>query len=40
VFDQESKQRIISVGDSTLLNQLEIEAKAYEQLYYQEYLKR
>ncbi len=40
VFDQESKQRIFSSGDSTAFKQMEKQARAYEQLYYEEYLKR
>lgn len=40
VFDQESKQRIYAEGDSTLYGQMETQARAYEQLYYEEFRKR
>jgi phosphoglycerol transferase MdoB-like AlkP superfamily enzyme len=40
VFDQESKQRIWQEGDSTRFGALEKEARAYEQLYYEEFRKR
>jgi phosphoglycerol transferase MdoB-like AlkP superfamily enzyme len=40
VFDQESKQRILSSGDSSQFSQIEKKARAYEQIYFQEYLKR
>lgn len=40
VFDQESKQRILSTGDSSIATQIEKQSRAYEQLYYNEYLKR
>ncbi|MES2558186.1 MAG: sulfatase-like hydrolase/transferase [Bacteroidota bacterium] len=40
VFDQESKQRIVSSGDSSQFRQMEKQARVYEQLYYEEYIKR
>ena len=40
VYDQESRQRIINGGKANLIPRMEKEARAYEQLYYEEYLKR
>jgi phosphoglycerol transferase MdoB-like AlkP superfamily enzyme len=40
VYDQESKQRIISEGDSANCKLMEQQARAYEQLYFEEYRKR
>lgn len=40
VFDQESQQCILSAGDSAYTSQIEKKARAYEQLYYNEYLTR
>ncbi len=40
VFDQESKQVIVKDGDSSQWLQLEMAARAYEQLYFEEYKNR
>ncbi len=40
VYDQESKQRIISQGNDTVWQEMEQQARAYEQLYFEEYRKR
>jgi phosphoglycerol transferase MdoB-like AlkP superfamily enzyme len=40
VFDQESRQRIVQEGDSTLFSTMEKEARSYEQLYYEEFRRR
>jgi phosphoglycerol transferase MdoB-like AlkP superfamily enzyme len=40
VYDQESKQRIWSEGADSLYNRMEEEARAYEQVYYEEFRRR
>jgi hypothetical protein len=40
VFDQESKQVIWLEGDSTTMRITESQARAYEQMYFEEYRNR